>query len=273
MREVATIILTRNLPRVANRLYEKFERQNNGETDVYVVESGTSRDQLCDYYTYWANWDEALKEGLRYPRGFNFGLLQLLREGKFHTYDYFLLVCNDVTFDAPLVPIMLDEIKRHPRVGILSPCSVHWAEYTTVPADQTRYVWHMNHIIWLVRRSFVETVMERVSPSHMNLLYDGSNFRGYCADLELIVKGYVNEYASAVTKRVFFEEDTSLLRDQSDLIRTDPLSINQRRVVEEGREWMHRKYGFTSMSQMQVYGRAFYDRFFDLYPMLEPHRY
>jgi len=268
MKDVATIILTRNLPQVANRLYETFERQNNGETDIYVVESGTDRELLSDHYTSWANWDEAIRDGLRYPRGFNFGLLRLLHEAKFSHYDYFLLVCNDVAFTEPLVPILLDEIKRHPRVGILSPCSVHWPERHQMPENSTRYFWHINHVIWMVRREFVETIMERVNPTYMNLLYDGHNFRGYCADLELVIKGYVNEYATAVTTRVCFEE-TSLLRDQANLIRTDPLTVNERQTLEEGREWMRRKYGFTTRAQMHIYARQFYDRFFGLYPMLE----
>lgn len=272
MSEVATIILSRNLPEVANRLYEQFQRQNNGETDIYVVESGTQQDLLSKYYTSWANWDEALRDGLRYPRGFNFGLLALLGEGKFYNYDYFFLVCNDIRFDVPLVPILLDEIKRHPRVGIMSPCGSTWAESSSMQPDTTRYVWHINHIAWMVRRSFVEAIMERVKPDPTSFLYDGSNFRGYCADLELIGKGYVNEFATAVTTRAKFDEEVDLLRLQSDLIRTDAFDVNQRRVFEEGHQWLHRKYGFTNRAHMQIYVKHFYDRFFQLYPMLETYR-
>jgi hypothetical protein len=272
MADVATIILNRNLPEVTDRLWDKIQAHNNGETDLYVVESGSTQDQLSRHTTAWADWDEALKEGLRYPRGFNFGLWTLLREGRFQRYDYFFLVCNDAEFDGPMVPALLEEMRKHPRVGIISPCGEQWAERELLRDRSTAYVWHINHVLWMVRKEFIELIMERATPSYINLLYDGTNFRGYCADLELVIKGYVNEYATALTKSITFSENTDLLRDQADLIKTDPFDLNQRRVFEEGREWMRRKYGFVDRAQMQLYAKMFYDRFFEMHPQLEGYR-
>lgn len=269
---VATIVLNRNMPDVTDRLVERILSQNNGETDVYVVESGSERANLSSYYTWWANWDEAMRDGLRYPRGFNYGLAQLMREGRFGDYDYFFLVCNDVTFNESPIPVLLDEMDEHPHVGILSPCAENWQERSLIGEQSTAYVWYLNHLAWMVRRRFVEAVMERDRPDHMNLLYDGSNFRGYGADLEVIVKGYINEWASAVTTRTLMREDTELLRRKADLMRSDAYAANRRLVFEEGQSWMRRKYGFTTRVHMQIYATMFYDRFFQLYPHLARYR-
>lgn len=273
MSRVATIILSRNLPERADALYEQFTSQNNGETDIYLVESGTNPDLLSKYYTAWANWPEAIQNGLRYCRGFNYGLLQLMQDGTFLDYDYYFLVCNDITFTDPLVPVLIDEMDRHPRVGIISPCLETWPEQHEIGPMATRYVWHINHHAWMVRRDFVTTVMERVTPSEMALLYDGSNFRGYCADLELITKGYINEYATALTTRVKIREDKSLLTDQARRIATDAYATNRLRVCREGEAWMRRKYGFPNRGYFHLYAKQFYDRFFHLNPDLEIHRY
>lgn len=272
MKQVAAIILNRNLPETTDQLYEQFQNFNNGELDVYVVESGSDQNKLSRYCSWWADWEEARREGLRYPRGFNYGLSQLKRTGKFSQYKYFFLVCNDVWFDDPIVSVLLEEMERYPHLGILSPCAANWAERALIGEGNTRYVWHVNHLAWMVRRSFVEAIMERAEPNYMNFLYDGSNYRGYYADQEVIIKGYINEFATAITTKALMTEKTELLRTQADLIRTEPYEINIRQVFDEGQEWMCRKYGFTTRAHMQLYAQMFYDRFFRLYPQLAPYR-
>jgi hypothetical protein len=268
MPRVATIILNRNLPDVTDSLVDRFRKHDTGTNDVYVVESGSQQDRLSRHYTSWANWDEALLSGLRFPRGFNFGLLDLLRKGRFWDYDYFLLTRNSIEFDGPMVSVLTAEMEQHPQACIVSPCGETWDERDVVGVDGTAYVWHVNHLIWLVRRSFVEAVMERVEPSHMNLFYDGTNFRGHYADTELITKGYVNGFATALTTKVLFREKSDLLKRFSDLMKTEPYGVNEQLIFDEGREWMRRKYGFTTRLHMQEYAGLFYDRFFQLNPHL-----
>lgn len=269
---VATIILSRNMPVETNKLVEWFHSYNNGETDIYIVESGSERSNLSQNYTWWANWDEAMRDGLRYPRGFNYGLSRLIAEGRFSNYDYFFLVCNDVVFFESPIPVLMNEMDAHPRLGILSPCAENWQESSLIGKQSTAYVWYLNHLAWMVRRQFVEAVMERDKPDHMNLLYDGSNFRGYCADLEVVIKGYINEWASAITTRALMREDTNLLLRKSDLMQSDSYAVNRRLVFEEGQNWMRRKYGFTTRPLMHAYATMFYDRFFHLNPDLTRYR-
>lgn len=272
MKKVATIILNRNLPDVTNRLVEKFAAQNTGENDVFVVESGSSQELLSRYCSWWADWPEALRDGLRYPRGFNFGLSNLFRAGRFGDYDFFFLVCNDVDFDAPLVPILIEEMAAHPRLGIISPCAVNWAEKDWIGENATKYVCHGNHLAWMFRREFIEAVMDHGQPDYMNFLYDGSNFRGYYAEQELIIKGYINQWATAITTKAMICEQTELLKTRHDLIRTDRYEVNLRRLFAEGQEWMRRKYGFTTRLHMTMYANMFFEQFFKLHPYLAQHR-
>jgi hypothetical protein len=273
MKSTATLILNRNLPETTNALYESLVRHDGDETDVYVIESGSSPENLSCYCSFWADWEDSVANGLRYPRGFNFGLAELWRSGRFGDYEFFFLVCNDCVFDdRPVVRTLVDEMRRHPRLGILSPCSEAWGERKLLRPGETKYFWYVNHVAWLLRREYVEALMEPDQPSHMNFLYDGENFRGYESDIELIVKGYANDWAAGITTRARVEENADLLKTQFERMRTDEYHVNRERVVAEGKRWLRRKYGFNSRWTMQMYAKFFYDKFFEFYPQLAHYR-
>lgn len=267
MKTTATIILNRNLPNITDRLYECIQRNNASDTDIYVIESGSSKNNLSKYYSYWANWEESTKSGLRYPRGFNYALFKLYKEGKFKRYDFFFLVCNDSIFEEkPIVDKLIQEMKRHPRLGILSPCSEKWGERKLLKDRETKYFWYINHIAWFLRREYIEDIMELVDPNYMNFLYDGNNFRGYELDIELIAKAYANDWAAAITTKVWVEENEEILKTQYRTMKTDEYHINRQKLLEEGRKWLRRKYGFNSRWTMQMYTKFFYEKFFEHYP-------
>ena len=87
MEKFATIILNRNLPKITDKLCNDLRKSN--KTDIFVVESGSKKNLLSKNCTWYANWPNVKKRGLRFPRGMNFGLSKLWEEGKFHKYDYF----------------------------------------------------------------------------------------------------------------------------------------------------------------------------------------
>ena len=68
----------------------------------------------------------------------------------------------------------------------------------------------------------------------MNFLFDGSNFRGFLSESEIISKAYVNDWAAAITTKVFAEEDESYLLDRSKLIKTESYDENLQLYIEEG---------------------------------------
>lgn len=265
MTRTAVIILNRNLPEPTDALAERFLRLDGDAAEVFVVEAGSDPARLSRHCTWHVHTPEAVEKGLRVCRGFNHGLARLHEAGRFACFDHFFLVTNDSVFEpVPVIRDLADEMEKHPRLGILSPCSRTWGEYRLLAKQPTRYFWHVHNTAYFLRREFVESIMN--PGDYMGFLYDGGNFRGYLAEIELIAKGYANDWATAITRRVTVEENESYLKEHSTDIRTESFEENLRLYVEEGRAWMRRKYGFTSRWQMQMYVRLWYDKFFDFHP-------
>ena len=273
MKKTATIILNRNLPEVTDKLYDSIYRNNSEITDIFVVEAGSDEDKLSKHCTWWANWDEAMIHGLRVPRGVNYALLQLLKEKKFNNYDYFIMLTNDAEFEEkPVIDTMVEVMKEHPYVGILSPCSKQWGESRLIGYENTKYFWYVLNVAYMMRREYIEAIMELENPTHLNFLYDGTNFRGYGLESELVAKGYANDWATAITTKVWVNENEEYLKTKVDLIKTEPFEENLKLCLIEGLEWMRKKYGFNSRWTMQMYTKFFYDKFFDDHPEFRCYR-
>lgn len=271
---IATIILNRNLPDVTDRLCEHLEKYDTNMTDIFVVEAGSDRHMLSRYTAWHADWEEAREHGLRYGRGMNYGLSQLWRDGRFSTYDAFFLLTNDTELGQhqTLAPLA-EELQRHPRVGILSPCSNEWGEIQLLRDNPTRYFWFIHNNAYLLRRKFIEDICNPGSNApHLDFLFDGTNFRGYGQESELIAKAYINNWAAAITARVTAEENTTHLLNKADLIKTESFQENRRLYIEEGLLWMRKKYGFNSRWSMQQYVKNFYELFFEYNPECKPYK-
>jgi len=270
MKRVAAIILTRNLPAETDCLVEKLKLQEGDAVDIFVVESGSDQGNLSKYVSWWANWEESTAYGLRYPRGINFAFVNLLKEGKYEDYDYFILLCNDVILpDTPMVKTLVDLMEEHKRLGILSPCSPEWGEKNLIGDNGIRYFWYVNHNAWIVRRRFIDDIREIENPTYINAFYDGNNFRGYESDIEVIVKGYANNWATAITTSVIVGENKDYLLTKAALMHTDSFADSLVKCHEEGKKWMRAKYGFNSRWQMQMYSKFFYEKFFEHNPQLK----
>ncbi|MBF0544793.1 MAG: hypothetical protein HQM08_10185 [Candidatus Riflebacteria bacterium] len=267
MKNVATLILNRNLPEPTERLVEHLKKYDDDLTDIFVIEAGSDKHLLSKYCIWHADWPEAVKQGLRYSRGMNFGLLQLLKEGKFDSYEAFFLLTNDTEFShKPTLEPLMKIMKQHVRVGILSPCSQRWGEKQFLLQQSTKYFWFIHNNAYLLRRDFIKAICELEQPDYMNFLFDGTNFRGYGSESELLAKAYANDWAAAITSEVWAEENESHLLNKADLIKTEGYNENLRLYIEEGKHWLRRKYGFNSRWSMQQYVKSFYDLFFDFHP-------
>ena len=261
---IATLILNRNLPVVTDTLAEHIIKWDGDVTDVHVIESGSTPEGRSRYQSFVADWPEAVEHGLRFPRGFNFGLAELDKKRK---YDYYFLVCQDCLFpDEHTLSILLEEMGRYPQLGILSPCSTEWGEASLIPDRQLRLFWFINLIGWLMRGTFLDTIRNLDDPSYMNYVFDGSNFRGYDTDIETVAKAYANDFAAGITKRALFREDKDLTDRMAAEMRTDPQKINRPQMYEEGKRWLRHKYGFNSRWNMVTYAKAFYSEFFERHP-------
>jgi hypothetical protein len=269
-RPIATLILNRNLPDITDRLADHLMRWNGDVTDLYVVESGSAPERRSRHASFIADWPEAVRDGLRFPRGFNFGLLELEKRQR---YPYYFLVCQDSVFpDEPTLSLLLEEMERYPLIGILSASSPDWGESRLIPPNETRLFWFVNHISWLYRGELIDRIKNVDNPTYINYLYDGTNFRGYDTDIELIAKAYANDFAVGITARATFREDSTLTDRLAAEMQTDPQAINRPRMYEEGMRWLRRKYGFNSRWNMITYVKAFYNQFFENHPEYQPLR-
>jgi hypothetical protein len=230
MKRVATIILNRNLPDVTDRLYEHLVKNDSDMTDLFVVEAGSDSKAMSRYVTWHADWLDAIAHGLRFSRGMNYGLSQLWKEKKFDSYDAFFLLTNDTLLtDAPTIRPLMGVLDQHPRLGILSPCGTRWGERLLLKEQNTKYFWFVHNNALLMRREFIESILNQEQSDFMGFLFDGSNFRGYGSENELIAKAYANDWAAAITTDVFVGENESYLLNQAELIKTEKYEDNLRR--------------------------------------------
>ena len=269
----ACIILNRNLPEPTDRLYEHLCRYDKEYSDIYVLEAGSDSDNLSKYYTWHADAPSIRKHGLRYGRGMNYALLKLFQDNLWQQYEAFFFLTNDTElYKGPTIEPLLAILNEHKHVGILSPCSMRWGERLLLKEYPTKYFWFIHNNALLLRRAFIEDIMETDAPSYMNFLFDGTNFRGFLSESELIAKAYANDWAAAITTHVFAEENQSYLLEKSDLIRTEPFDENIKLYIKDGIKWLRRKYGFNSRWSMQQYTKSFYDHFFEFHPELAHYR-
>jgi len=273
MKPIATIILNRNLPGPTDRLYEHLARVDGDLTDVYVLEAGSDISRLSQYCSWHANDPHTQKHGLRYGRGMNYALLKLYEGRKWSNYDAFFLLTNDTELGPnKTIEPLLEILNSHRKLGIVSPCSMRWGERYLLTNDSTKYFWFIHNNALLLRREFLESIIELTSPTFMNFIFDGTNFRGYLIESELIAKAYSNDWAAAITSSFYVEENESYLLEKADLIKTDKYQENIRLYLEEGRLWIKQKYGFNSRWSMNQYAKSFYDLFFENNPELIRYR-
>lgn len=263
------MILNRNLPEPTDRLYDLINDNEFELTDIYVVEAGSDPDKLSSYVTWHANWGEAREIGLRYCRGMNFAIWNLWKEDLLFEYEYVFLLTNDVEFAyKDSISRMLSVFDRHQYLGILSPCSTKWGEYELLQANPEMYFWFIHNGAYMIRVELLNDI-GNFEEEHLQLLFDGANFRGYGAEQELIAKAYFNGWCSAITSDVLAYENEDYLLTKADLIKTEPFKLNQKLYLKEGLAWMKKKYGFKSHWSMNNYVRFAYEGFFEEHPELK----
>lgn len=266
MKRVATLLLNRNLPEVTDKLYNHIKRYDGNITDIYIIESGSNKNRLSKNYTWHANWPSAKKNGLRYFRGMNYGLKRLYDLKLFNKYEAFFLITNDAELEKkktiePLYNIM----KKNKKIGIISPCSKEWGEKKFLKKQKTKFFWFIHNHAYFLNKEFLNRIINPKS-GYMNFLFDGSNFRGYGLESELIAKAYANDFAAAITTSAYVEENENHLLNKHDLIKTETYSKNLQLLHKEGISWLKKKYGFGNKWLLQNYVKLFYDQFFENNP-------
>ena len=270
MKKVCTLMLQRNCPEVSERAAEHIQKWNGDLTDFFVVESGSDDDKI---YTgqkgvFHANWPDAKENGLRIPRGFNYGILESYKLDE--DYDYYAIMTGDAKlFDESTYEIMLEEMERHPRMGILSPDSPLWGNDIKSPLTNRNLTthWLVPLVFWMVRKEFIQEIAKTFEKNNnTTYFFDGTNFRGGWTEEEIIMKGYNENWITCVTSRVNVEEDFSITQDNYAAMKTEPMEKARNLGWEEAHTWLKGKYGMTTKQQYRALNLYVYESFLSRNP-------
>tara|TARA_Y100001963_G_scaffold160229_1_gene269247 strand:+ start:3794 stop:4624 length:831 start_codon:yes stop_codon:yes gene_type:complete len=275
MKKSCTLLLQRNLPEVTEKFAETLLKYNADVTDLYVIESGSDDNNLTKFNTFHANWEDAKKNGLRTGRGFNYGLKTLLEKNL--DYDFIMMATGDTQLpEEPSVEIMLEEMEVHKKMGILAPVTWNWN--TRISSFRDKQITkamgiQLPHICWLFRKECIEDITKGTSPSiYDEFLYDGTNFRCYGADTEIMMKAYRSDWFFGVTSKTTHKEDYDLTDQNYKKMKTDSHNMHRKLMWEEGKEWMLKKFGCATKNEFNSLLWNEYLKFFsrnsDLVPLM-----
>ena len=103
------------------------------------------------------------------------------------------MLSNDTEFNNYSITGKIQSIlKKHDKIGILSPCSKNWGEYQLLKKNKTKYFWFIHNNAYFLRKDFVDQIININNLDYMDFLFDGDNFRGYLSESEFIAKAYAN---------------------------------------------------------------------------------
>ena len=120
---------------------------------------------------------------------------------------------------------MISLFDDHPRLGILS-LVAKIGEKKYYFKGKKLYFWYILNNAYFLRKEFILDICKPNKLDYMNFLYDGTNFRGYGSESELIAKGFINDWAAGITSEVIHRQNRSYILNAADLIKTDPLELN-----------------------------------------------
>jgi len=254
---IDVIILNRNLGEVCDALVLKLSAHLDMSLDQIIVVDSGSEEELKSRYTSISIDDERTRQhGLRYGRGMNVGLQYRRNLQKVNPWVLLLPVDTEVIkWDLHR---FLDSISTQHNIAAIKPTSQDSEYLRILGGDEFRYGWNFEEGAWLVSSNFLEFHSKNFPDSSF---FDESNFRGYLTSLELAFRAYINGFSVGITSSlVIFENETHLL-ERSDLIRTEPIGENQRLLLEEGLNWLHRKYQIQDAWDFAQLVRLTFDQF------------
>ena len=136
----------------------------------------------------------------------NYGLYNLWKENLFNKYKAFFLITNDTVIkDKKTIFKLYKIIKNNDKIGILAPCSKKWGENRLIKKNSLKFSWYIHNNAYLLNKEFLMNIIN-TDGGYQNFLFDGSNFRGYGLESEVIAKAYANNFAAAITNKVLLKK-------------------------------------------------------------------
>jgi GT2 family glycosyltransferase len=254
---IDVIILNRNLGEVCDALILKLSTYLNLDLDnIIVVDSGSEPGLKSRYTSVGLDDEHTRQHGLRFGRGMNLGLEYRRSLQKVNPWVLLLPVDTEViTWDLHK---FLESISSQQNIAAIKPTSQDSEYLRILGSDEFRYGWNFEEGAWLISSSFLDFHLQHFPDSSF---FDESNFRGYLTSLELAFRAYINGFSVGVTSSLVVFENESHLLEHSDLIRTEPIGENQKLLLEEGLNWLHRKYQVQDAWDFAQLVRLAFDQF------------
>lgn len=267
--KVATLILNRNLPDIADKLYEYVDK-NSFNNDIYIIEAGSEKNNLSKYCSFYNKTNFARKYGLRFNLGMNYGLYELKKKGIIEKYDYFLFLTNDVQIKTKnFLRVMIKILEKNPRIGLLSALDIESSDKKLLKNKLFKFFWYAHSSFFIIRHELFFKIVNDNTKNYRQYFFDGNNFRGYCNEMELAAKSYANDFGVAITSKVKYIEQEDLLKFQYKNIKTEDYNKNLDLYLNEGLYWLKTKYGFSSQWSMIEFTKLYYEAFFKNFPFLK----
>jgi hypothetical protein len=251
--KIDVLILNRNLKSITDNLVESvLSFENIGLCGV--IDSGSRTDEVSTHTVVRANSIDATEHGLRPSRGFNLGIDWWLTSSS--TADWLMLLPNDsevFNFDLEKA-LQINE--RVPNLAAIVPVSStsHYAK--NFGSDRFEIAWHFDEGPIILSRNFLKSLVNKGTE-----IFDPRNFRGYLSFIELSTKIYASNKCMIATDLISFKENKAHTIRKFELIGTEPYSKNIELMLEEGKIWLQRKYGFDNRKSLELISRLLFEEF------------
>lgn len=208
MKEVAAIILNRNLPELADELGEWVLAHNADLVDLYGVENGSDPDK----YSKFANI--FFKESLGAARGMNEALKLLLKK----PYEYFWLNFNDARYpNSGFLSAAINAIDKNRRIGIFTG---FWEGNVRVYGKKNGTdILSLFEILGLVVTRKALIACQNWPRVNLDPLLDSSNYTGHYNTLATTLALYESGLCVAADERFPIYERREVADENSELAR------------------------------------------------------
>ena len=260
---IDVVILNRNLGTVCDDLVADLDARLSSDSNIVVVDAGSEFELQSQFTTVRVDTEEVRRDGLRFGRGMNIGI-RYIRE-KLAPNPWVLLLPVDTEIVSWNLISLFDQLMAVPEVVALKPLELSSAYATHLQENSIALAWNLEEGPWLISTAFLD---EQILLSQNGEFFDHNNYRGYLTSIDIAFRAYSNGYSVGITNCLTTNENESYLIERAELIKTDPIDVNAKMLVEEGMQWLGNKYGISDPWAFAQLVRLLHDRFFDENPEL-----
>lgn len=233
---LSCVILNRNLGEVCDRLYADVSAMCGVDIPTIVVDSSTDQALASKHATHQISDSVALSQGLRFARGMNVGIQAVIELNDSTEWILLLPVDTEIVFAD--VEALVRDLSEESLVVAVRPMDEGSAYEELMPSTGLGIGWNFEEGPWIIRKEFAFQQMMLQG----GFFFDPANFRGYLLSLDLAFRAYANGYCTGLTRNLVVKENATYQIEMSDLIRTEQPDQHLSLMLQEGLEWLGRRY-------------------------------